>query len=294
MQVMIVGARGFIGQRLALSLRAAGAAVIEASSIDGSGIDAESGMFSPGFRIAEKVDAIVYLAQSPHYRRVPEFAAHVMAVNTYSAVQLAAAASTAGVKRFIYASTGNVYEPAFGPIPEDAPLRRDNWYALSKVHAEEALELFGDRLDITAVRLFSVYGPGQTARLIPNLVDAVKEGREITIERAPGEQSNEGMQFSLCFIDDVIGILQRLIATHGPAKLNIASDEIVSIGRIASTIGALLGRTPIFKQSDSARPFNLIADISLLKRTFMPEFTPFRIGMSKILEHTSDARSGKQ
>lgn len=281
---MIVGAQGFIGQRLSSSLRSYGVPVVEASSRDGTGLQPESGMFAPGFSVPKKVRTVIYLAQSPHYRRVPEFAPHVMAVNTYAAVQIAAAAAAAGATRFIYASTGNIYQPDFEPIREDAPLRRDNWYALTKIHAEEALSLLRPRLDITVVRLFSIYGPGQTGRLIPNLVDAIENGREITIEdRADAQQDSEGMQFSFCYIDDTISILSKLIDRAGISRLNIASDETVSIRQAALQIGAAVGHTPVFKYSTNKRGFNLIADVSLLKQMFQPEFTAFSTGISKTL-----------
>ncbi len=94
-------------------------------------------------------------------------------VNVHSAVAIAEHARRAGAKRFVYASTGNVYAAGFAPFSEAAPVRRDDWYALSKVHAEEALALFRPQLDVVIARLFGVYGPGQKGRLVPNLLASV-------------------------------------------------------------------------------------------------------------------------
>jgi nucleoside-diphosphate-sugar epimerase len=59
--------------------------------------------------------------------------------------------------------------PVFVPIRKQTPLYRDEWYPLSKLHAEEALSLYRRYMDVIIVRPFGIYGPGQKDWLVPNL-----------------------------------------------------------------------------------------------------------------------------
>jgi UDP-glucose 4-epimerase len=283
MQVMIVGAAGFIGRRLSASLRKLGLSVHDISSSDGTGIDAGSGAFVHEISVPKGVKVIVYLAQSPYYRRVPEFAPHVMAVHSYAPVQLATAAIRAGVRRFLFASTGNVYEPSFLPLAEHAPLHRDNWYSLSKIHGEEALRLLRNHLDVTVMRLFGVYGPGQTDRLVPRLLQSIAEGVPIEIQPNPTDPGDlGGLKISLCYVDDVVAICRSLLMQAGPPCLNVAGEFPVSIRQIAGSLGRLIGREPIFKTSALPRNGDLIADISLLRSTLSPSFTDLAEGLHRV------------
>ncbi len=121
------------------------------------------------------VRSVVYLSQSPHYRELPSSAAHVWSVNVTSAVRAAQWASRCGAARFTYASSGTVYQPGFHPHREDEP------YAATIVRAEQGARrgIAGARcadLDLTCVRLFTVFGPTQVAKLVPNVIASVREG----------------------------------------------------------------------------------------------------------------------
>lgn len=107
---------------------------------------------------------MVFLVQSPFNHKKPANINYLLNVNIISAMKAGEYARKSGVKRFLYASTGNVYAPSFAPLREDSTLRRDNWYSLSKIDAEESLTFFQDQLKITVVMLFGVYGPGQTKK----------------------------------------------------------------------------------------------------------------------------------
>ena len=203
---------------------------------------------------------------------------------TSSAVRVAALAAKAGVRKMIYTSTGNVYAPGFGAYAESSPLRRDALYELSKVQAEEALSLFQGRLNLTVVRLFGIYGPGQSGRLIPNLAAAIASGKPLIIERHPIDPSDlGGLRVSPCYIDDTVGILAGLIRRESPPAMNVAGDEVLSVRQIAAAIGRLLGREPSFEVAVRSRAGDLVADIGLLKRLLDPRFTPFETGLRRTL-----------
>jgi len=284
MTVLVIGSGGYMGRHLMAGLSRAGLDALGTSSADGSGIDPESGLLPAAFAIPTGTTAVVYMAQSPRYREVPEQAAHVLAVNTLSAVRAATLARAAGVRRFVYVSTGTVYAPTFAPIAEDAPVRRDSWYVLSKLHGEEALNLFRQDMEVIVVRPFGVYGPAQKGRMVPNLIDAVRNGRPVTLHPRKGmPQDIGGLRISLCYIDDATDILLRLVRGGAPACLNLAGPEAVSIRSIAEAAGVVLGRPPVFEMSPSPRDSDLIADTRNLVSALAPDFTPFSDGFEKAI-----------
>ena len=177
MNVAIIGASGFIGTALVKNLAAAGVQCAALSSATGA-FDLDIGLLVDAALPGMTLDGVVYLSQSPRYRDVPQHAPHLWGVNVQSALKAAEWASRCGARRFVYTSTGNVYASSFAPLREDAPLRRDSWYALSKVQAEEALALHQRELSVTCARLFGVYGPRQSGKLVPNsLTRSVRGGR---------------------------------------------------------------------------------------------------------------------
>lgn len=285
MQIAVIGAGGYIGRNLIARLGSVGDYVIPYSSSTNNVFDARTGVLNDDVQIPKGTDCVVYLAQSPFHRQMPDMAAHLWGVNVVSALKAADLARACGAKRFIYASTGNVYAPSFFPHREDASTRRDDWYALSKVHAEECLALYRNDISITVARIFGVYGPGQTGRLVPNLVQSVRSG--VPVKPAPNPCSIEdrgGLKVSLCYIDDVVEIFSQLIHKSLPDVINVAGPESLSIRDIAQAIGERLGVTPKFEVSDHPRAFDLLADITTLVETLNPIFTPFNEGLKRTLE----------
>lgn len=285
MKVIIIGVKGFIGKNLFDFIRKKGLETEAFSSSEPGTIDPKTGILSDEFRIPEGTTAVVFLAQSPYYRQMPDMFLHLINVNVASAVKLAELSRRAKVGRFIYASTGNVYSPSFEPLAESSPIRRDNWYSLSKVHAEEALSLFRNYMEVIIVRPFGIYGPGQTNKLVPNLLNSILREQEIHIERNPHDSTDiDGLRISLCYIEDAVKMLYKLITDGGPHHLNIAGERPVSIREIVSTMANYMGKEPRFKLSENYRQFDLIADISLLKKTLNPEFTNIQDGLRAVVD----------
>lgn len=285
MRVAVFGAGGYIGRYLMARLRLAGEDAISYSSATGNVFDARTGILAESVEIPAGTECVIYLAQSPFYRQMPEMASHLWGVNVVSALKTADLARRCGAKRFIYASTGNVYSPSFSPLLEGSPLRRDDWYALSKVHAEEGLALYRNDLSVTAARIFGAYGPRQTGRMVPRMVEAIRSG--VTIKLAPnphdvGDQG--GLRVSLCYIDDVVEIIFRLIRETAPNAINVAGPEPFSVRKIALAIGAQLGITPQFEVASQHREFDLIADVTKLVETLNPKFSHFSDGIANTVE----------
>jgi UDP-glucose 4-epimerase len=288
-KAMVIGAGGFLGRHLCHAWARRGIDVIASSSADATGIDPATGLLPDAFRVPPGTDAVVYLAQSPRGALLPASADHLLAVNVVSAVRAATRAREAGARRFVYASTGNVYRPSFDALREGDPLCRDNWYSLSKVQAEEALALMQGELDVTSVRIFGLYGPGQSGRLVPNLAASVAQHRPVTLAPRPGAaRCDGGLRISLLHVDDAVRILAALLELRGLPVLNLGGPEALDIRGLAEIIGERLGVAPELRETDRARAGDLVADIRLLQTALGPTFVPIREGLEAVVAPLRD------
>ena len=284
MNVAVIGAGGYLGRHLCTKLEQEGTAVLRYSAGEANGICGRTGLLSEGFAFPPDLDAVYFLAQSPYYRQIPEHCAHLVSVNCVAAVQAAEAARRVGVKRFVYASTGNVYTPSFEALTEDAPVRRDNWYSLSKVMAEDALALYQSHLEIAVARIFGVYGPSQEDKLVPMIVNKVRSGTELFVDRNPRDDTDhDGLKVSLIYIDDIVSCLMELLRNSHRGPINLAGSEVISVRDLAVSAGKVLGIEPRISFSSKYRDFDLIAETSLSRRLFGDPRVTFQEGLKRVL-----------
>ena len=286
MRVAVIGASGFLGRTLSRTLLDGGHDVFGYGRARQRPARVPSGVRwctydalgqTPQF--PDDCGAVFYLSQSTHYRDFANHSEDVLAVNTVGASRTARAASAAGVRFFCYASTGSVYAPSFSPLAEDAPVRRDNGYVLSKLCAEECLPLVAGDMPHTSLRVFGLFGPGQTAMLVPRLHDRVVRREPITLRPAPEETSaTGGFRISLCYVNDAahcLAAVMELAVENGtsPRVLNLAGPTAVSIRELCEAIGRIAGMQPIFQTLAQQRDFDLHADVSQLQALLKPRFT---------------------
>jgi nucleoside-diphosphate-sugar epimerase len=254
--------------------------------VDVQDILAASPRFAPG------TEAVFYLAQSPYYRDFPAQADHLFGVNSLGPIRAAQAAAEAGVQYFCFTSTGNVYAPSFQSLTEDAPVRRDNPYALSKLMAEEALALFDGDMAIQMGRIFGAFGPGQTSMLPAVLRQRILDGLPIQLSPAETGKADEGLQISFLFVEDLAGgladLMQRCLGGQAvPSVLNLGGPEAISIRRFADILARNLGKEAIFEITENVRPFDLIADIRRWQDLASPSFTPLEEALARTVNESS-------
>ncbi len=83
-----------------------------------------------------------------------------LSTNVMGTVKVLEAARHAKVKKLVYAASSSCYGLAEVPTREDAPIRTEYPYALSKYMGEEAVRHWGQvyQLPVNSIRIFNAYG----------------------------------------------------------------------------------------------------------------------------------------
>ena len=204
-----------------------------------------------------RIDVIVHLAQANV--SFPAGANELLAVNTGSTQRLLDYGRRAGARRFILASTGDVYGRRFGPCRESDPVAATSYYALTKQAAEILTQAYAGYFQTCIFRLFHPYGLDQSDRLIPRLADAIRQGKAIKLNE------DDRPRLTPIYVDDVVRAIELAIDSSYSGIVNVAGDSVVTMRELAGQIGCLLGTRPVFEATgeDSA---DLIGDNALMKQ----------------------------
>jgi nucleoside-diphosphate-sugar epimerase len=224
---------------------------------------------------------VFHLAQSNRYREFPEGSEDVRAINVDATMELAEWASRAGVRRMIFASTGNVYGHTPRPADETEPTRAHTMYAASKLAAEVLLRPFSSLLVVLITRLFGIYGPGQRGTLFPQMMERVRRGEEITLAGGIGVKLNP------LFVDDCVSILAALSKVAQPGAyevVNVGGTQTVTLAEVVEIIESLLGRRACVRTTND-EPTNLVGDVTKLGRLVsIQAFVPLRQGLARTID----------
>jgi len=218
---------------------------------------------------ARGIEVLFHLAALPSVARSVEDPWRCNEVNVVGTLNALLAARSAGVRRFVFASSSSVYgeSPAL-PKSEETPPNPLSPYAVSKLAGEQYCRvfyhLFG--LETVCLRFFNVFGPRQDptspyAAVIPQFLQAARNGSSPLIH-GDGRQSRD-----FTYAANVVEGLY-LAATHPNAPggiFNIACGSACSIRDLLERIERIVGR-PIPARFGAPRPGDIrhsLADISL-------------------------------
>jgi UDP-glucose 4-epimerase len=264
MNILITGATGKVGSRLAKRLAQQGHAVralvrdaARATDLSDRGIALVTGdLMQPASLPAavHGMEAVVHCAA--FFRGATPEEAH--AVNNLGTQHLAQAARDAGVGRFVFTSTGLVYGPNEGaPSREDDACAPVDAYPQSKLAAERLL-LAIEGLDVRVLRLPFVYGDGD-----PHIQDVVPFMRTF-----PPTQ-----RMSLGHHADVAQAVIRLLAAPSPAHriYNVVDDEAPDLAALFASVGQ---PPPDGSDPERARAFSAVMDGRRLREDlgFRPQY----------------------
>jgi nucleoside-diphosphate-sugar epimerase len=264
MKILVTGATGKVGSRLSRRLAARGDDVralvrdpARARDLCGARTELVTGDLLDADSLAAAVrgiDAVVHCAA--FFRGATPEQAH--AVNDLGSQHLASAARAAGVKRFIFTSTGLVYGSNGGRLArEDDPCAPTAAYPVSKLAAERFL-LAEDGLDVRVLRLPFVYGDGD-----PHIEEMIP-----ALRGCPPSQ-----RLSLGHHADVAQAVARLLDAASPPHrvYNVVDDEAPELAALFASVGA---PPPDGSNPEFARNFDALLDGHRIREDlgFKPKF----------------------
>lgn len=249
-RALVTGASGFIGSHLVDALEAQGRDVVPVDrrpnpwSKEADEATIQVDLAEPGAcqRLPTDVDAVFHLAANSRVR--PTMADPRLArENLASTFELLEWAREHGVRRFVFASSREVYgNVASGAAGEDEadPRALANPYAASKLGCEALAHAWrnGFDLDVAVARLANVYGARDVSdRVVPIFVSRALAGLELEIY-------GEGKRLDLLHVDDCVeGLLalERELPGLAGESVNLGSGDPVGLERLAE---AIVERTP--------------------------------------------------
>ncbi|MHB1005639.1 MAG: NAD-dependent epimerase/dehydratase family protein [Chloroflexota bacterium] len=299
MKVIVTGASGFIGTHLLRALAVEGVEVVALGRRQPAVAVAEwhaVDVADPVVRLhAAHADAIVHLAALSDASLSLREPLTYSLVNALGTAHLLEAARESGAF-FVLASSQRVYQPSANPLAEDAPLRPTEPYGYSKLVAELWVKMYREvyGLPTTALRFFSVYGPGQgrpgaasASGVVSILLHRATAGEEVWVDGAKRRD--------LTYVGDVVaGILAALGARARCRPVyNIASGEGTALADLARLVLDVTGsRSRLALRGGDGGEDDLVADIALARADldYAPH-TGLREGLIRTYEWLLDERA---
>jgi UDP-glucose 4-epimerase len=263
MRVLVTGGAGFIGSHLCRRLLADGHSV---SVVDNESngrrecVPARAWYLKGDVTRPEEVeaafarglDAVCHIAGQVSIIRSFSDPVGDLRTNVEGTVNILKLCLKYKVPRLIYASSMTLYGDCKSvPISEDQPCQPDSYYGITKYAAERYVHATAERPDldfdfsVTSLRMYSVYGPGQSFSnpyqgVLGIFSGNVLRGEPITIF-GDGEQTRD-----FVFIDDIVDGWVRALNT--PASrgriINLGSGRSLSINELAGHVTTAFGYAP--------------------------------------------------
>jgi nucleoside-diphosphate-sugar epimerase len=262
-RILLTGVAGFIGSHLAEFLLSSGCSI--------RGVDAFTDTYAP----RQKRDNVAPLARSPHFELITgdlvredlrelldgidavvhlagepgvpaswgtAFATYVER-NIVATQRLLEAATGAGVRRFVYASSSSVYGPDDRPLVESAVPRPLSPYGASKLAGEVLVGAYAQQrgLSTVSLRFFSVFGPRQRPDMAAHrFIEALLDHRPIAVY-GDGRQARD-----FTYVADIVAAASAALTAPVPtgAVLNVARGEPVEVRELIEMLADELGVEP--------------------------------------------------
>ena len=322
-KILVTGAAGFIGSRVAALLREQGCHVtgldnfndaydirlkdwrwsqlekisgIELHRLDLTDVDGLKQLFeknAQGRSGAAPFDAVINLAARAGVRASVENPAVYVSANVSGSLNLLEMCRRFEVKKFVLASTSSLYGKDH-PTPYREDMNTDRQlspYAATKKAAEAMAYTyhFLHGIDVSVLRYFTVYGPAGRPDMTPlRFTQRIREGRTITVF-GDGSQSRD-----FTYVDDIARGTIAALRPVGYEAFNLGSDEPLKLSEMISLVEELTGQ----KAQIDYRPWHPAdmkatwADISKARKilAWSPE-TTFREGLGKLVSWYDKNRS---
>ena len=292
-KVLLTGATGFVGSRLARNLIAGGFDVTILSSgragfariediLDSIKVircrsgelipppEADHGPFDACVHVAWTTDPGKYIHSPDNIKCLRE------TLDLYSWL------ARSGCRRVVGVGSCFEYDLDFGLLRETTPLKPNNHYTAAKISAFQlGTEIFrAAGAEFAWARIFYLYGPGEhQARLVPSVISGLLRKRPVDVTE--GRQVRDFMH-----VDDAAEALKTILESPLQGPVNVGSGIPVTVREIVSRLASITGATDLVRFG--SRPENpvdppfICASNALLRRL---GWTP-RIPLDRGLEET--------
>lgn len=306
--VLVTGAAGFIGSRVAALLLERGETVVGLDSLNDYYDPAiKEGRLQdllphPRFRFQrmdiEDYPALSQLFDRHRFRTVFHLAARAgvryslenpwayMRTNVDGTLNVLEAMRRSGTSKLVLASTSSLYAGLPAPFAEDAPVNTPlSPYAASKKSAEMLAWTFHRQygLDVSVLRYFTVFGPAGRPDMAPwQFIEKVRQGVPVTVY-GDGTQTRD-----FTYVDDIARGTVLAEKPLGYEVVNLGGGNTpVSVNEFLDWIEVLVGARAIVDRQPrhEADMLETRADISKAARLlgWAPEVSPWE-GLCRTVE----------
>jgi GDP-4-dehydro-6-deoxy-D-mannose reductase len=245
-RVLITGAAGFAGAHLAAACVAAGDEVVAVSRSSGVRADLRDPAAARAVVRDARPEVVYHLAALAHVGRSWRDPAATLRDNQAMSVAVLEAVRAEAPDAVVVAvSSGEVYgPPAFLPVDEQALLRPQNPYAVSKAASDLLAGFYADAhgLRVVRPRAFNHAGPGQ-----PPLFALASFARQVAAGLEAGDDplrvvtGNPEARRDFTDVRDVVQAYRRLAEAGAPGVFNVCSGVAVSARELLDALGEVAG-----------------------------------------------------
>ena len=240
MNILVTGAAGFIGSKVAEKLIELGNQVV---TIDNLSTGKEKNIPKECFAYIgddyddnvvkeldkHSFDAIIHIAGQSSGEVSFEDPEYDMKTNILSTLKLLEYAKKTGCKKFIFASSMSVYGDQENPyVDENSNPKPKSFYAVGKLASENYMRIFSEyNIQCTALRFFNVYGIGQNMDNLKQGMASIYLALAITDKKILVKGSKDRFR-DFVYIDDVVN---AVICALNRKKGNMYECYNVSTGK---------------------------------------------------------------
>ncbi len=216
-RVVVTGAAGFIGSNLVDSFLMQGLEVIGIDNFSTGRVEfLQKALLNPNFTLVKRdlfleasisdvivgADAIFHLAANADVRFGADNPSRDLEQNTIVTHRVLEAARVAGVKKFLFSSTGSVYgETGIVPTPEDAPFPvQTSLYGASKLACEGLIAAYAEAFGMQTwiFRFVSILGPRYTHGHVYDFYQQLMQHPDVLTVLGNGQQKKSYLHVSDC------------------------------------------------------------------------------------------------
>ncbi len=294
MRVVVTGGAGFVGSHVAAYLAERGFRVVAVDNLERASAVRRLEEVGVPLVVGDvrhvdlpPADAVVHAAAYINVEESWERPYDYMWNNAAATARVAKQCAEMGA-RLIYISSAAVYgEPQHLPIDENHPTKPLSPYGLSKLAGEQVAQMLAPGAAV--LRLFNVYGPGQTgpyAGVITKFVERAKRGLPPVVY-GDGTQTRDFIN-----VADVAHFVEAVLDRGAAGVYNVGTGRSVSIRELAAIVMRLAGLRgePLYGPPRPGDIKHSVADVTKARALGWQPQIPLEEGLRRLWTLTSSLR----